>query len=81
MKLSDMKGLIIYFNLIKSLILICLMENRLVEAEYSKQILCFFKILQFCKKKNTVQTSKKYKRINITHFCAFFIICGICLCE
>ena len=50
--------LIIYFNPIKNLILICVKENRLVDAEYSKKKYIFSKDLIFSKK-NTVQTSKE----------------------
>ena len=57
----------IYFNPIKNL-LICVKENRLLDAEYSKQILYFFKILHFSKKKILFKLAKKYKRINVKHF-------------
>ena len=51
--------LIIYFNPIKNLILICDKENRLVDAEYNKQIFYFFKVLNIYTQKNTVQTCKE----------------------
>ena len=38
MKLSDLKDLIIYFNTIKNLVSIQVKENRLVDAEGSKEI-------------------------------------------
>ena len=60
--------LIIYFNPIKNLILICVKENRLVDAEYSKQMFYFFKVLNIYTKKIPFKLAKKYKRINITHF-------------
>ena len=44
MKLSDLKD---FNNPIKTLILICVLENRLVHAEYSKQIFTFSKYFTF----------------------------------
>ena len=59
MKLSDLKVLIIYFNPIKSFILICVTENRLDGTECTKHIFYFSKVLYFHTKKNTVQTCKE----------------------
>ena len=47
MKLSDLKDFKIYFNQIKTLILIWILENRLVDVEYSKQIFYFSKYFIF----------------------------------
>ena len=57
MKLSDLKDLNNLLYPIKNLIFIWVKENRLVDAEYSKQIFYyFFKVLHFYTKKNTLQT-------------------------
>ena len=53
--------LIIDFNPIKNLVLIYVEENRLVDDEYSKQILYFFKVLHFNTiKKIPFKLAKKY---------------------
>ena len=67
MKLSYLKDFNNLLKPIKNLILICVKENRLVDAEYSRRILYFFKVLHFYTK-NTFKLAKKRKRINITHF-------------
>ena len=59
MKLSYLKDFNNLLNLIKNLIFICVKENRLVDAECSKRIFYFFKVLQFCTKKNFLQTCKE----------------------
>ena len=51
MKLSDLRDFNNLFNPIKNLVLIYVKENRLVDAEYSKQIFYFFKEPQFYTKK------------------------------
>ena len=51
MKLSDLKDFNNLLNLIKNLILIYVKENRLVDAECSRQILYFSKVLHFDTKK------------------------------
>ena len=50
MKLSDLKDFNIYFNPIKNFVLIDVLENRLVDANYSKQILYFSKYVIFLQK-------------------------------
>ena len=52
----------------KNLVLIYVKENRLVDADYSKQIFYFSKYFNFIQKKYTFQTCMKYKCINVTHF-------------
>ena len=74
--------LIIFINPIKNLNLICVKENRLVDAEYSKQI--FYFVQSNSLKKNNFKLPKKYKPINITHFWGSnsnINVHGICLCE
>ena len=51
MMLSYLKDFINLLNPIKNLILICPKENRLVDAEYSRRILYFSKVLYFYTKK------------------------------
>ena len=51
MKLSYLKDFNNLLNPIKNLILICVKENRLVDAEYSRQIFYFSKVLYFYPKK------------------------------
>ena len=51
MKLSYLKDLKKLLNPTKNLILICVRENRLVDAEYSRQIFYFSKVLHFPTKK------------------------------
>ena len=52
MKLSYLKDFKIYLILFQwDLILICIKENRLVNAEYSRQIFYFSKVLHFSTKK------------------------------
>ena len=58
MKLSYLKDFDNLLNPIKNLILICVKENRLVDAEYSRQILYFSKVLHFYTKKS-LQTCKE----------------------
>ena len=58
MKLSYLKDFNNLLNLIKNLILICVKENRLVDAEYSKRILYFSKVPNFYTKKS-IQTCKE----------------------
>ena len=53
MKLSYLKDFNNLLNPIKNLILICVKENRLVDAEYSRRIFYFSKVLQFYTKKIT----------------------------
>ena len=68
MKLLYLKDFDNLLNPIKNFILICVKENRLVDAEYSRRILYSSKVLHFCTKKNPFKRAKKSKRINITHF-------------
>ena len=68
MKLSYLKDFNNLLNPIKNLILICVKENRLVDAEYSRRIFYFSKVLYFSTKKNPFKLVKKSKRINITFF-------------
>ena len=68
-------------NPIKNRILICVKENRLVDAEYSRRIFYFSKFLHFYTQKNPFKLVKKSKRINITHFWVISNICSICWCE
>ena len=68
MKLSYMIDFNNLLNPIKNLILICVKENRLVDAEYSSRIFYFSKVLQFLYKKNPFKLAKKSKLINLTHF-------------
>ena len=58
MKLSYLKNFNNLLNPIKNLILICVKENRLVDAEYSRRILYFSKVLHFLRKK-ILQTCKE----------------------
>ena len=51
MKLSYLKDFNNLLKLIKILILICVKENRLVDAEYSRRIFNFSKVLHFYTKK------------------------------
>ena len=51
MKLSYLKDFNNLLNPIKNLILICVKENRLADAEYSKQNFYFSKVLYFYTKK------------------------------
>ena len=51
MKLSYLKDFNNLLNPIKNLILICLKENRLVDAEYSRRIFYFSIVLHFYTKK------------------------------
>ena len=67
MKLSYLKDFNNLLNPIKNLVLICVKENRLVDAEYSRRIFYFLKVLHFYTKKN-FKLAKKPKRIIITHF-------------
>ena len=67
MKLSYLKDFNNLLNPIKNLVLICVQENRLVDAEYSRRIFYFFKVLHYYTKK-TFKLAKKPKRIIITHF-------------
>ena len=55
-------------NPIKILILICLKKNRLVDAECSRRIFYFSKVIHFSTKKNSFKLVKKSKHINITDF-------------
>ena len=68
MKLSDLKDLNNLLYPIKNRILICVEENRLVDAEFSRRIFYFSKVLHFYIKKITFKLATKYKRINITYF-------------
>ena len=52
MKLSYLKDFNNLLNPIKNLVLICVKENRLVDAEYSRRIFYLFKVLHFNLKKN-----------------------------
>ena len=58
MKLSYLKDFNNLFSPTKNLILICAKENKLVDAEYSRQIFYFYKALHFNKKKS-LQTCKE----------------------
>ena len=51
MKLSYLKDFNNLLNPIKNLILICVKENRLVDAEYSRRFFYFSKVLHFHTKK------------------------------
>ena len=51
MKLSDLKDFNIYYNQIKNLFLIQVKQNRLVDAEFNKQIFYFSKYFNFMPKK------------------------------
>ena len=51
MKLSFLKDFINLLNPIKNRILICVKEYRLVDAEYSRRIFYFSKVLYFYTKK------------------------------
>ena len=51
MKLSYLKDLNNLLNPIKNLILICVKENRLVDAEYCRRIFYFSKVIHFYTKK------------------------------
>ena len=51
MKLSYLKDFNNLLNPIKNLVLICVRENRLVDAEYSKRIFYFPKYFIFIQKK------------------------------
>ena len=68
MKYSYLKDFNNLLSPIKNLILICVTENIFVDAEYSKRIFYFFKVLHFYTKKNPFKLAKRSKRINITHF-------------
>ena len=68
MKLSYLNDFNNLLNPIKNLILICVKENRLVDAENSRRIFYFSKVLNFYTKKNPFKLAMKSKRINITYF-------------
>ena len=51
MKLSYLKNFNNLLNPIKNLILFAFKENRLVDAEYSRRIFYFSKVLHFIQKK------------------------------
>ena len=51
MKLSYLKDFNKLLNPIRNLILICVKETRLVDAEYSRRIFYFSKVLHFSTKK------------------------------
>ena len=76
MKLSYLKDFNNLLNPIKNLIWICVKENRLVYAEYSRRIFYFSKHFILIKK-NPFKLAKKSKRINITNFLVINI-CSIC---
>ena len=67
MKLSYLKDFNNLLNAIKNLILICVKENRLVDAESGRRIFYFSKVLHFYTK-NAFKLVKKSKRINVTYF-------------
>ena len=58
MKLTYLKDFNNLLNPIKNLILICVKDNRLVDAEYSRRIFYFSKVLHFSTKK-FLQTCKE----------------------
>ena len=60
MKLSYLKDFNNLLNPIKNLILIFAKKNRLVDAEYSRRIFYFSKVLYFYNKKS-LQTCKEIK--------------------
>ena len=59
MKLSYLNDFNNLLNPIKNLILNCVKENRLVDAEYNRRIFYFSKVLNFYTKKKSLQTCKE----------------------
>ena len=51
MKLSYLKDFNNLLNPIENIISICVKENRLVDAKYSRRIFYFSKVVYFCTKK------------------------------